>query len=122
MSDLLTHFEILEPPVRIATILGETVELTKIHARATLKFIDFSKKHDIKKLENVTEDTLDMDVIEDMIEIVALICKKSNPKITKDWLLDNLAIDDLLKFVKYVFEGMTQLENDSIPGGEGGKN
>jgi hypothetical protein len=112
-DNLLTHFEILEPPTRTAILLGETIDLSKISARVSLNFIAFSKKHDVEQLENATEDTLDMSVIEDMLDIVALICQKSNQKITKDWLLDNLSITDIMKFVKFVFSGITQLDGDN---------
>ena len=63
-----------------------------------------------------------MSVLEDILDIVAQICQKSNPKVTKDWLLDNLAITDLMKFVKFVFAGMTQLSDEGEAGGEDGKN
>lgn len=121
-EDLLTNFEILEPPKRTAVLLGETVDISKIPARVSLKFIAFSKKHDIKKFENASEESLDMSVLEDIIDIVGIICEKSNEKITKDWLLDNLSIADLMKFVKFVFSGITQLNDEGKAGGEDGKN
>jgi hypothetical protein len=76
----------------------------------------------VKKLENVTEENLDMSVLEDMLEIVAMICQHSNKKITKDWLLDNIPANKLLGFVKFVFSGMTQLKDEGEAGGEDGKN
>jgi hypothetical protein len=121
-EDLLTNFEILEPPKRTAVLLGETVDISKIPARVSLKFIAFSKKHDIKKFENASEESLDMSVLEDIIDIVGIICEKSNEKITKDWLLDNLSIADLMKFVKFVFSGITQLNDEGKAEGEDGKN
>lgn len=121
-EDLLTNFEILEPPKRTAVLLGETVDISKIPARVSLKFIAFSKKHDIKKFENASEESLDMSVLEDILDIVGIICEKSNEKITKDWLLDNLSIADLMKFVKFVFSGITQLNDEGKAGGEDGKN
>ena len=63
-----------------------------------------------------------MSVLEDVLDIVALICQKSNPKIDKDWLLDNLSITDLIKFVNFVFTGITQLKDEGETGGEDGKN
>jgi hypothetical protein len=119
---LMNNFEILEPPKRTAVLLGETIELSKIPARVSLKFIAFSKKHDIKELENATEETLDMSVLEDVLDLVALICQKSNSKIDKEWLLDNLSITDLMKFVNFVFTGITQLKDEGEAGGEDGKN
>lgn len=120
---LLNNFEILEPPKREATIKGEVVDVTIIPARVALKFISFSKKYDIKKLEGMGEDDFDDAMLEDIIEIVAMICQRSNKTITKEWLLDNLDITELMAFTKYVFAGLTKLKaNAKASGAAGGKN
>jgi len=118
---LLNHFEILEPSKRTASILGEEVDLTIIPARVALKFISFSKKHDAGKLETMGEDDFDDGMIEDIVEIIAMICQRSNKTITKDWLFDNLDIRGLLEFTKFVFAGLTQIQTDN-KGAAGGKN
>lgn len=120
MTDLLENFEILEPPKRTATLLGEVVDVSIIPTRVALKFIGFSKKHDVKKLEGMTENSFDESMIEDMMEIVATICQRSNPKITKNWLLDNIGITDLMKFIQFAFAGLSKVKGES--GGEDGKN
>jgi hypothetical protein len=118
---ILNQFEILEPPKRTATLRGEVVDLSFIPARSTLKFVDFSKKYNVKKLEGITEGSFDPGMMEDILELVGTICQSSNPKITKDWLYDNLSIVDLVKFIQFVFAGMTRLKPEEGEG-EDGKN
>lgn len=122
---LLANFEILEPPKREATVKGEKVDVTIIPARVALKFIAFSKKYDMDKLEKLgeeaTEDDFDDRMIEDIVEIVGLICQKSNKKVNKDWLLDNLDINELMAFTKYVFAGLTKNKANAA-GDAAGKN
>jgi hypothetical protein len=122
---LLNNFEILEPPKRTATIKGESVDVSIIPARVALKFISFSKKYDMDKLEKMgedaTEDDIDDGMIEDVVGIVGMICQKSNKKINKDWLLDNLEINELMAFTKYVFAGLKKTKAESA-GAAGGKN
>lgn len=103
-------------------MLGETVDITVIPARIALKFIGFSKKYDVKKLEGMDGESFDSGMIEDMLDIVGLISQKSNEKITKDWLMDNLSIPDLMQFIQFVFAGITQIKNDEESVGDDGKN
>jgi hypothetical protein len=122
---LLANFEIIEPPKREATVKGEKVDVTIIPARVALKFIKFSKKYDMDKLEKMDEEAGEEDIddgmIEDIVEIVGMICQKSNKKLTKDWLLDNLDINELMAFTKYVFAGLTKSKAEKA-GAADGKN
>lgn len=120
-GDILTDFEILEPPKRTARLMGETVDLTIVPARVALKFIDFSKKYGSKKLEETEAEDFEPAMVEDMMDLVAQICQKSNQKITKDWLLDNMDVKSLMKFVQFVFAGITKTE-DTDQGTGTGKN
>jgi hypothetical protein len=97
-NDFMMDFDVLAPPKRIAKLGGEEIDVSIVSTKVALKFMEFSKKHKMKKLEQVTE----------IIEIVALVCENSSKKITKDWLLANVDISILLKFVKFVFEPLTQ--------------
>ncbi len=122
---LLNNFEILEPPKRTAKILGEEVDITIIPARIALKFISFSKKYDTQKLNLETTSGADIDeqMIEDIVEIVAMICQRSNKKITKEWLFDNLDITGLMNFIKFVFSGISKLNPEKTEAsGKKGKN
>lgn len=120
LDTLIADFEILEPPKRIANLKGEKIDLSFIPAIVSLKFIAFSKKHDVNKLEAMTGDDFDETIIDDILEIVASICEGSNPKVTKKWLFENLTLEDLLKFIHFVFEGIINLKNGDGSGGSGG--
>ena len=119
-TPFLDHIEIIAPATRTATIMGETVDLSFISTRVSFKFIEFSKKYDSGKLDKMTEDSFDPQMLEDMMGIIGAICEKSNPVVTKDWLLDNVPLADLMKFIQFVFAGISKLKSE--PGGEDGKN
>ncbi len=68
------------------------------------------------------QDSFDPGMIDDILEVVELVCKRSSVKITKDWLLDNVDIKVLLEFVQYVFAGMKNVSSGESPSGDDGKN
>lgn len=106
---ILKDFDILAPPKRIAKLGGEEIDVSIISTRVALKFIEFSKKHKAEDLTQATQTGVMEDgVLEDMLEIIALVCQKSSEKITKNWLLDNVDIGTLLQFVKFVFNPLTE--------------
>lgn len=105
-EDNMMDFDILAPPKRTAKIGGELIDVTIVPAIAALKFIEFSKKYDVKKIEGMSVSSFDSGMIESVLEVVEIICQRSSKKITSDWLLKNVDITVLLKFIKYVFEGM----------------
>jgi len=124
-TDFLNEFEILAPPKRTAKILGEEIDLSVTPAKVSFSVIKFSKKHDIKKLESMTEETFDPQMITDLLELICQIWKEKNPTVTPDWLLSNLGITDLMKFVQFVFAGIVQkktADKGSKEGGSDGKN
>lgn len=119
-TDFLTNFEILAPPKRTAVILGEEIDISLIPAKTSFGFIKFSQKYDVKKIEGMTEESFDPKMIEDMLDMMCQIWQESNPKITKDWLLSNLSIVDLMRFVQFVFAGMVKTRTEEE--GSDGKN
>lgn len=121
-NGLLKDFDILAPAKRIARIGGEEIDVTIVPARAALKFISFSKKYSVQSLESMGQDSFDPGMIDDILEVVGLVCKRSSVKITKDWLLDNVDIKVLLEFVQYVFAGMKNVSSGESPSGDDGKN
>jgi len=118
-DDLLKDFDILSPPRRIARIGGEEIDVTIVPARAALKFISFSKKYSAKSLESMDQDSIDPGIIDDILEVVELVCKRSSTKITRDWLLDNVDIKVLVEFVQYVFAGMKNVSYEESSSREG---
>lgn len=108
-NDFMMDFDILAPPKRIAKIGGEEIDVSIVSTKIAIKFMEFSKKHKMKKFENVKNiEDIEDNALEDIIEIVALVCENSSKKITKDWLLSNVDIGVLMKFVKFVFGPLTE--------------
>lgn len=122
MSDLLKDFDILAPPKRTARIGGEDIDVSLIPARASLMFIDFSKKYSVETLKSMDGNSFDSGMIENMLDVIELVCKRSSKKITKDWLLDNVDIKVLMQFVQFVFEAIKNGEEGTATTGGDGKN
>lgn len=85
-------------------------------------FIDFSKKYSVEKLQSMDNTSFDSGMIEAMLDVIELVCKRSSKKITKDWLLDNVDIKVLMQFVQFVFEGIKNGEDGTVTTGGDGKN
>lgn len=117
----MIDFDILAPAKRTAKIGGEIIDVTIVPAIAALKFIDFSKKYDVKTLEGMSPGGFDSKMITSVLEVVELICKRSSTKITSDWLLNNVDIKVLMKFIQYVFAGVKSNPSEEVAG-ESGKN
>lgn len=120
-DDFMKDFDILSPPKRIAKLGGEEIDVTIIPVRAALKFIDFSKKYSVESIQSMNPGTFDSSMFEAVLEVVELICKRSSPKITKDWLYDNVDIKVLMEFVQYLFAGINNIGDDGT-GAENTKN
>ena len=121
-NGLLKDFDILSPPKRIARIGGEEIDVTIVPARAALKFISYLKKYSVQSLESMGQDSFDPGMIDAILEVVELVCKRSSTKITRDWLLDNVDIKVLMEFVQYVFAGMKNVSSEESSTREEGKN
>lgn len=51
--------------------------------------------------------------------MVAIACQRSNPKVTKDWLIDNVDMFTLVEFAQFVMEPITEkLKNAQAKGEE----
>lgn len=122
-DDNMVDFDILAPPKRTAKIGGEIIDVTIVPARAAFKFITFSKKFNVNALEKSTNSgSYDPEMINAILDVIELICKRSSSKITADWLQDNVDIKILMKFIQYVFEGIKGDPVEEVAGGVGGKN
>lgn len=126
----MRDFDILAPKKRIAKIGGEEIDVSVMSARVSLKFVTFAEKYNFGTGTLTTAD-FQPEMLDDMVDIISLICRKSNPKFTADWLLDNLELPILIQVMQYVFEPMLSrmktLNLDSGTGsgngeGESGKN
>lgn len=117
---MLKDFDILSPPKRLAKLGGEEIDVTIVPARAALKFIDFSKKYNVESITGMNTNNFDSGMIESILDVIELICKRSSTKITRDWMLDNVDIKILMEFVQYVFAGIKG--DKTTDAGEDGKN
>lgn len=124
MSDegLTKNFDIMVPRKRTAVIGNEEIDVSFIPARAMLNFVAFTKKYDaktIKSLESGETAGFDPDMLEDILEVIEGVCKRSSKKITKDWLLDNVPFDALVDFINFVFEGVNSVDVETQKGDDG---
>lgn len=120
-DETFVDFDVLAPAKRTAKIGDEVIDVTIVPAIAALKFIDFSKTYDVKTLEGMSSSGFDSGMITSVLEVVELICKRSSKKITSDWLLNNVDIKVLMKFIQYVFAGVKNDPSGEVAG-ETGKN
>lgn len=97
-SDIMKDFDTIAPPKRIARIGGEEVDVSVFSTRATLKLIEMTDSPE--KIRSFEEGKN----IESFVEVVATACQHSNPKITADWLMDNVDMFTLVEFSKFVLE------------------
>ncbi|MDG6245099.1 MAG: hypothetical protein QCH31_12060 [Methanolobus sp.] len=101
-EDLIRDFGTIVPQKRIARIAGEEVDVSVFSTRATLKLIELTSSPDKQTALESGEG------IEDLLEVVAIACQRSNPKITKDWLIDNVDLFTLVEFAQFVMEPVTE--------------
>ena len=80
---------------RIAILAGEKIDVSKIPSRVSLEMAKMQDDQDKLNSE---------DGFYKSIDLVAMACKPSNPKITADWLLDNTDYETLIDFMEYVLE------------------
>ena len=95
MGDVIKDYDKVVYPKRIAILGGEKIDVTIVPSRVALEVAIFRDK--IFKVKS--EDSFN-----DLVEIVAKICRLSNEKITSRWLLDNTHIEELNDFLTFVLE------------------
>jgi hypothetical protein len=93
----------LVPGKRTRTIGGETVTIAMIPSRASILLMRRVKERGLQG------ETLTM---EDTVEIVSMICMRSNPKITETFLLDNTELPDLSEFIVWVLEPLNKTKEE----------
>ncbi len=118
-------FQVFIPEKKTAILLDQNVDVTIIPAKTAFKFVLFSKKHKGINLKN--ENTgIDENLLDEILDIVEEITTRSNPVVTKDWLLTNLEIQDIVRFITFIFKNMSPSKVESMgsskPGGTSGKN
>jgi len=112
MEDIIKDFDKIVRPVRKAKLSGEIIDLSKLPTLVTIRIA--KAQRDKKKLSE------DPNSFEKTIETIAIACK-SNPKVTKDWLIENTDLEQLLDFMAFVLEPVTNRvkgDTKNVPGDE----
>lgn len=81
---------IIAPPKKRINLAGEIVEISFIPARIDLEFQRLTEECKAGKMG-------DFEGLNKMIDLLLSVCK-SNPAITKDWVLDNISFDMITDF------------------------
>lgn len=107
-EDFLEDLDILDPPKKLVKIAGETIDVSFIPSRVTIEATRISTAFDKKQI-SVDE------MFERMVGIIVKIGSKSNPKITSDWVLDNLSIQKVTKLMEVIVSdtGESKKEDDT---------
>lgn len=95
---MMTDIKIITPPVKRINLGGEIVEVAFIPARISLEAAQISEgmsKGSISEYEGSDK----------LIDLIEKICQKSNPIITREWLLDNTSLPMLLEFMDFAIGG-----------------
>ncbi|WP_292461631.1 hypothetical protein [Methanolobus sp.] len=115
-SDIMKDFDTIVPPKRLARVAGEEVDVSVFSTRATLKLIDMTDSPEkVRSLEEGKN-------IQGFVEVVATACQRSNPKITADWLMDNVDMFTLVEFSKFVLEPIVRKLEEMKPAEDPEKN
>ena len=107
-TEHIVDFDKLSAEPRIAIVGGERIDVSMIPTRQTLeiaRFYDSAQDGQMGSEEALTQ----------IVGILGKICSKNNPKVTADFLLDNLPFTALRKFVLFIIEPLSEegeLETD----------
>ncbi|MDP2217404.1 MAG: hypothetical protein Q8J68_08970 [Methanolobus sp.] len=100
-SEIMKDFGTIVPQKRVARIAGEEVDVSVFSTRATLRLIELTSSPEKEAALESGQG------IEDLLEVIAIACQRSNPKVTKDWLIDNVDMFTLVEFAQFVLEPIT---------------
>ena len=93
MAEKLETMDIINPPAKRINFCGEAVEIAFVPMGLSLDAMKISD--DMKKGK-----TSEIEGTEKMINFVVELCGKSNPDITREWLLKNTSSDTLIQFLE----------------------
>lgn len=93
----------LVPEQRIVRLAGEEIDVSKIPSRVTMEVAEKADMFDGQNAES-------FDVLLDMI---IKICKPSKPDITKDWIIDNTEMNQLIALIQFVIEPLQEKVNET---------
>lgn len=79
---------------RIVRLAGKDIDVSKIPSRVTLEIAEKSDK-----LKTGSDESFPI-----MLDLVVKICKPSFPEITKDWIIDNTDLNQLLTLIEFILK------------------
>ncbi|XID91035.1 hypothetical protein ACF3MZ_21285 [Paenibacillaceae bacterium WGS1546] len=77
---------------RLIRLAGREIDVSKIPSRVTL---EIAEKADTLKSGGKESFPL-------VLDMIVKICKPSCPDITKDWIVDNTSLDQLIRLIEFV--------------------
>lgn len=101
---VLKDLDKLVPEPRVIKLAGTSIDVSTIPARAGLEAVKMFQHLSAQAGEGELSDEL----FYSLLDLAVLICKKSFPTITKDWLLDNADLFQLIEFLEYVVEPLSR--------------
>lgn len=108
MADILDLDKLVEDK-RTVKLEGKEIDVTKIPSKVTLTVAD--------TWEEIDED--DPESFDKIIDIVMMIIDAQNDDITRDWLIENSSLRQLIALIEYVLEPIQEKKQQ---GGAGVKN
>ncbi len=98
-EDITRDFDIFNKPKRFAVVAGEKIDVSRIPTIVQIKIAELNKREKgMSKEEKASPERF-----LELIDIIALACAK-NPKITKDWLIENTDMEQLLDLMQFILE------------------
>jgi len=95
-KEIVRDFDNLDRPKRIGIIGGERVDLTKLPSIISIKMSKLKREELAGNPES----------FEELLDILIIACR-TNRKVTKDWLLENTDMEQLLDFLDFILEPLT---------------
>ncbi|HUU99483.1 MAG TPA: hypothetical protein VMW32_00835 [Bacteroidales bacterium] len=103
--------ELLRPSKTII-IAGKKLKVSKVPLIVSIKANQIGKKYQEK---NINDDKA-LEILNEMVELVLIVCRASGNEIKKEWVLENADIYDLRQFIAIASSygaGIDGNENDT---------
>lgn len=94
MSQEILDLDKIVADERIVRLAGKEINVTKIPSRVTL---EIAEKSDV--LESGSNESFTL-----LLDIIVKVCKPSQPDITRDWIIDNTSLDQLLALIEFILK------------------
>lgn len=93
---------------RIIKLSGKEIDVSKIPSRVTLEMAENADAFKSGGSETFPK----------LLDMIVKICKPSTPDITKDWLVDNTDMEQLLQLIEFI---LAPIQDRAASGGKGNK-